>query len=125
MKALPTLAVDVVCILVFAIVGRSSHAEATDLVGTAQTAWPFLAGLAAGTVVGRTWRRPTALRSGVAAWAGALVGGMVLRVVSGATVQLSFVVVAAIVLAVFLVGWRALYRVVQRRRTRRTGHAAA
>jgi Protein of unknown function (DUF3054) len=40
MQILPAIAVDVICILIFAIVGRSSHQETTDLLGVAQTAWP-------------------------------------------------------------------------------------
>ena len=51
MQILPAIAVDVICITVFAIVGRSSHQEATDLLGVAHTAWPFLAGC----LVGRSW----------------------------------------------------------------------
>src|SRR6476660_6227747 len=107
MQILPAIAVDVICILVFAIVGRSSHQEATDLLGVAHTAWPFLAGCLLGTLIGRTWRRPYALRSGVAVWLGPVIGGMALRVLTGAGVQLSFIIVASIFLAVFLIGWRA------------------
>ena len=96
MQILPAIAVDVICILIFAIIGRSSHQEANDLLGVAHTAWPFLAGCLLGTVIGRTWRRPYALRSGVAVWLGTVIGGMALRVLTGAGVQLSFIIVASI-----------------------------
>ena len=74
-QILPAIAVDVICILVFAIVGRSSHQEATDLLGVAHTAWPFLVGCLLGTLIGRTWRRPYSLISGVAVWLGTVIGG--------------------------------------------------
>ena len=43
-------------------------------------------------------------------WLGTVVGGMLLRAATGGGVQLSFVLVAATVLAVFLLGWRLLAR---------------
>jgi hypothetical protein len=118
MQILPALAVDVICILVFAIIGRSSHQEATDLLGVAHTAWPFLAGCLMGTVLGRTWRHPLSLRAGVAVWLGTVIGGMILRVLTGAGVQLSFVLVASCVLALFLIGWRAGLRLIQHARAK-------
>jgi peptidoglycan/LPS O-acetylase OafA/YrhL len=118
MQILPAIAVDVICILIFAILGRSSHQETTDLLGVAHTAWPFLAGCLAGTLIGRTWRHPVSLKSGVAVWLGTVIGGMVLRVLSGAGVQVSFLVVASCVLALFLIGWRAGLRLIQHARAR-------
>jgi hypothetical protein len=74
MQILPAIAVDVICILVFAIVGRSSHQEATDLLGVAhRLALPRRMPL--GTLAGRTWRRPYSLISGVAVWLGTVIGG--------------------------------------------------
>jgi peptidoglycan/LPS O-acetylase OafA/YrhL len=113
MQILPAIAVDVICILVFAIVGRSSHQEATDLLGVAHTAWPFLAGCLLGTLIGRTWRRPYDLASGVAVWLGTVIGGMTLRMLTGAGVELSFVLVASIVLGLLILGWRAGLRLIQ------------
>jgi Protein of unknown function (DUF3054) len=118
MRILPAIAVDVICILIFAIVGRSSHQEVTDLLGVAQTAWPFLAGCLIGTVIGRTWRHPFALKSGVAVWLGTVIGGMTLRVVTGAGVQLSFIIIASCVLALLLIGWRAGLRLIQHARAK-------
>jgi peptidoglycan/LPS O-acetylase OafA/YrhL len=115
----PALAVDAICILVFAIVGRTSHGEASDLSGVLRTAWPFLAGCLAGMLVGRVWRQPTSLAAGWVVWVGTVLVGMALRVLSGDTIQFSFVVVAAVVLGVLLVGWRAGYRLVHGARARR------
>jgi peptidoglycan/LPS O-acetylase OafA/YrhL len=120
MQILPAIAVDVICILVFAIVGRSSHQETTDLLGVAHTAWPFLVGCLLGTLIGRTWRHPYLLRSGVAVWLGTVIGGITLRWLTGGGVQLSFVLVVSCVLAVFLIGWRAGLRLIQHARARTT-----
>jgi hypothetical protein len=118
MRILPAIAVDVICILIFAIVGRSSHQEATDLLGVAHTAWPFLAGCLVGTLIGRTWRHPYSLKSGGAVWLGTVVTGMTLRLLTGAGVSLSFVIVASCVLALFLLGWRAGLQLIQHARAR-------
>ena len=53
-----------------------------------------------------------------------VVVGMALRLLTGAGVQLSFVVVTAIVLGVLLLGWRALWTLVQRAR-HRSGQSTA
>ena len=107
---------DGVAILTFATVGRLSHAEELSLPGVLGVAWPFLVGGAVGTLVGRTWRRPTAVASGVCVWLSTVAGGMLLRWASGGGVQPSFVVVAGVTLAVFLVGWRAAYGLLRSRR---------
>ncbi len=113
------LAADVICILVFAIVGRSSHGETTALVGVLDTAWPFLVGGAVGSLV-RVRSDAFALRAGAATWLGAVVLGMVLRAVTGAGVAPSFVVVTVVVLGLMLLGWRGVLLLVHRGRLRRT-----
>ena len=95
---------------VFAVIGRISHGESAGPLGIWHTAWPFLTGTAVGTIAARAWRRPGSLAAGVVIWACTVAGGMVLRVLSGNTIAVSFVVVAAISLAVPLLGWRAICR---------------
>jgi hypothetical protein len=113
------LAADVACVLAFAALGRSSHEEGATVAGTLEVAAPFLVGLGAAWIAARAWRRPVALATGVQAWAGTLVVGMVLRNLAfDRGTPASFVVVAAIVLAALIVGWRAL-RVPVAARTRR------
>ena len=103
------LTVDVVVLLVFAAIGRGSHAESLDAAGVLQTAWPFVAGAAVGWLVARAWRRPLALwPTGVSTWLGALVVGMLLRRLVGEGTAWDFVAVATGFLAVFLLGWRLL-----------------
>ncbi len=116
---------DVVLVLVFAASGRSSHAEALTPLGVLTTAWPFLAGLALGWAVSRSWRAPLLIwPHGVAIWAITVAGGMVLRIATGDTAQLAFIIVASIVLAVFLLGHRLLARLVVRRRTKQNRSGA-
>jgi hypothetical protein len=114
-KAGVALLADVVFVLVFAAIGRHNHEESSALVGIAKTAWPFLVGLALGWVAMRAWRRPTAIwPEGAVVWVSTVAAGMVLRVVSGADTAFSFIVVATIVLGVFLLGWRAVVRLLHR-----------
>ncbi len=108
----PALAapVDIVLVLVFAAVGRSSHAESGAVLGVLATAAPFLLGVAAGWG-GVRWRSgawPARVGHGVTVWLAAVVVGMLVRAVAGAGVAASFVVVATLVLGVLLVGWRVL-----------------
>jgi FtsH-binding integral membrane protein len=106
---------DVLCVLVFVIIGRDSHAKGESLAGIASTSWPFLCGLAAGWAASRG-RKPLALRpTGIIVWLCTVALGMVLRVVSGQGTAIAFIVVALAFLGLFLLGWRALGRLVARR----------
>lgn len=112
--------IDVVLVLTFAAIGRGSHGESV-LGGLAGTAWPFLLGLLVGWVGAGLGARgafaPTRLvPAGVLIWIGTLVVGMLARVVSGQGTAISFIIVAGIVLAVFLLGWRAVVAAWARRR---------
>ena len=103
------LVVDAVLVVVFAVVGRSSHAEGLDVAGVWGTAWPFLAGLGVGWLTARAWRHPLAVwPTGVIVWAATLVVGMLLRLVTGQGTAVAFIVVAMLTLAVLLLGWRAI-----------------
>ncbi|MBF4462841.1 MULTISPECIES: DUF3054 domain-containing protein [unclassified Rathayibacter] len=111
------LAFDAVLVLVFALIGRASHEEDLTAVGVLTTLWPFLAALLLGWVVSRSWQTPERIvPSGLVVWAVTVAGGMVLRAASEQGVQLGFVVVTAVVLGMFLLGRRALARVLARRR---------
>jgi hypothetical protein len=114
-RTLTALFADIVCVLVFCTIGRRSHAEGLTVAGIAETAWPFLAGTAAGWLLIRGWRRPfTVIPTGVAVWICTVVGGMLLRKATSAGVQTSFVVVASIVTAVLLLGWRSVAALIRR-----------
>ena len=106
------LAADAVCIAVFCAIGRRSHEEGITVGGVASTAWPFLAGAAVGWLVARAWRRPLALApTGVVIWLCTVVVGMLLRRFGASGpdhgTAPSFIVVASLVTAALLLGWRA------------------
>lgn len=109
--ALAALTADIACLVVFATIGRRTHAEGLTLIGIADTAWPFVAGAVAGWLLVRGWRRPTAIApTGVTVWACTVVVAMMLRRVTGEGTALSFVVVASLVTGVLMLGWRAAAR---------------
>ncbi|GAA5229592.1 DUF3054 domain-containing protein [Arthrobacter cryoconiti] len=111
---------DFVLVLVFAVSGRASHAESLSIGGVAWTAWPFLAALLLGWLVTRNWRSPILLwPNGVCIWLITLAGGMALRVLSGETAAIPFVIVATLVLGLFLLGHRIITALVIRSTTRR------
>lgn len=130
-RAAAALALDAALVVAFAAIGRASHDDGgTGVlgeggVGLATTAWPFLAALGVGWLVALAWRRPSApLRTGVPVWLVTIVGGMLLRALSGQGTALPFVVVATLALLALLVGWRLLASLVRggsERRSRTVG----
>jgi FtsH-binding integral membrane protein len=101
------VAADVIAVVVFATIGRANHHEKVGLHGVWHTAWPFLVGTALGLAVTAYSRiAPTSVRAGVRVWVWTVVIGLVIRSATGAGIAAAFIVVAAIVLGAFLVGWR-------------------
>ena len=123
-----TALADVVCVVAFAMGGRSSHEEANTLVGVAETAWPFLVGLAVGWVLLLAAPRPGgARRNPVSVFpAGCLLAltswglGMALRLLTDQGASGAFPLVAAAFLALTLIGWRAVVALVSRRGPQRS-----
>ena len=108
---------DAALLLLFVVIGRASHGE--GLWGVLDTWWPFLTGLVVAWLLLMARRRPLRIFwTGVGVWLITVVVGLLLRIVSGQGVQLSFVIVTFLVLGVFLLGWRAIALLVQRRRRR-------
>lgn len=111
------LAVDVVLVLLFAGLGRSTHS--LDAAGLLLTAWPFLTGVLLGWVVWRVHRDPFVVwPRGVALWLTTVAVGMGLRLLVGEGTAPSFVLVTLAVLAVFLLGPRALVLLLRAVRSR-------
>ncbi len=108
-------AVDIAAVLLFVVLGRRSHDEGSAVMGTLATAWPFVVGVGLGWAVraglsrGRAGSRwaGTSARTGIVVLAGAVIGGMALRRLTGGGTPVSFVLVASSFLALFLLGWRA------------------
>ena len=110
---------DALLVLVFVLIGRASHDE-NPVLGALVTYWPFAVGLVIGWVASRGWKAPLALaRTAVPIWVCTVAIGMLLRAASLQGIQLSFVIVTTVVLAVFLVGWRAIARLARGIRSRR------
>lgn len=117
MRFVPAFIVDAVLVLVFAVIGRASHGESPG--GFLITAWPFIVALLVGHVVAALLparpRRPWSLGWGAVVWLVTVVGGVLLRVATGDTAQIAFIIVTTLVLGVFLVGWRAAAAFLRRR----------
>jgi Protein of unknown function (DUF3054) len=113
--ALAALATDVVCVVVFATIGRRSHAEGLTVTGIGETAWPFLTGTGVGWLLARGWRRPqSVVRTGVVIWVCTVAVGMLLRKATSQGTAPSFIVVASLSTAVLLLGWRVAARLMTR-----------
>ncbi|MCW0214544.1 MAG: DUF3054 domain-containing protein [Pseudonocardia sp.] len=114
------LVADAVAVIVFAAIGRSSHAEADSVAGLVGTAAPFLVGLAAAWASPWVRANPQGLRAGAVVLAGTVVLGLGLRAAFLQRLPLSFAVVATLALAVLLLGWRGLSMLVARVSARRS-----
>jgi hypothetical protein len=122
-KKLVPFVIDAVLVIAFCVIGRNSHHEGVISAGLFRTLWPFAVGLLLGWAVavairGRVDARELDARelwpTGVSVWLCTLIGGMVLRVISGQGIEPSFVLVATAVLALFLLGWRAGWKALGR-----------
>jgi len=100
---------DLVAVLVFVAIGRSAHAHGLNVGGMASTAWPFVAGLAAGWgTVSFRHTPPLSLRGGLVVCLATVAVGMLLRVVAGQGTAVAFIVVALAFLGATMCGWRLL-----------------
>ncbi|GAA0996260.1 DUF3054 domain-containing protein [Nocardiopsis tropica] len=129
-------AVDAVLVVLFGTIGRFNHGESLSPAGIGETAWPFLLALAVGWAFAyvlsairghepgqaQTFAPGRVFPEGVIIWVSTVAVGMTARgLLTNDGVQVSFVIVAAIVLAVFLLGWRAIAQVVLSRRSAAVG----
>jgi len=107
---------DTAWVMIFVLIGRASHVKGESLAGIASTSWPFLCGLAAGWALSFWWARARpgwvlAVRpAGVVVWLCTVALGMALRVIAGQGTAPAFIVVALVFLGLFLLGWRAAWR---------------
>lgn len=107
---------DLLAVLVFAALGRRSHAEVVDAYGVLTTAAPFLLGLLLGWLAVRVWHAPLRLPVGVAVWAGIVMVGLGVRAAFTHRLPLTFALITAATLALFLLGWRAVAHLIARSR---------
>jgi hypothetical protein len=105
---LPPLLADLVCVLVFAAAGKSSHEAGESGWVVAAIVWPYAVAVAlahAGLVgIGRRTRR--VWPEGGLVLAATYVLGMLLRGLSGRGLAVGFLVVAAVFLTLTMLGWR-------------------
>lgn len=106
-KALAVV-LDAVLVLVFATIGRRSHAHGITLGGVLETAAPFLVGTAAGWLLASVTldAAPRSWQFGAVVVVSAVVVGMLLRKLAAAGTAPSFIVVATLFLTATLIGWR-------------------
>ena len=117
---------DLASVVLFVALGRRSHQEVGSIRGTIEVAAPFLISLTAGWACVQAWRRPADLRIGIVVWAVTFGLGMILRnMLFDRGTAGSFVIVAGMFLALFLIGWRLVAAVVLRRRASGDPDAAA
>jgi hypothetical protein len=105
------LAGDLICFLVFALLGLRSHEDGITLVGVVRAATPFQAGwLIAGFVPAFHESRSAHRRTGVLRrWAPAWVIGLALRsLLFDRSFEVSFAVVAFIANGLLLLLWRSV-----------------
>ena len=98
---------DVVCIVLFVIIGRRNHGSSADAEGVLRTAAPFLIALGGAWIGARAWREPRSLLTGTVLWVVTVVVGLGMRRYAfGDGIATPFVVVATIVIGLLLVGTR-------------------
>lgn len=104
---------DLACVLALATGGLAAHSPGEGVLRLLYVAWPFAAGALVGWLVTRAWRRPWRLwPTGVVVWGCAWALGVLLRVLTGQGVAPAFQLVSFGVLAVTLLGWRAVVALV-------------
>jgi len=116
-----TIVIDAALVVVFCVLGGLSHSlgEPDAVARIVFSIWPFLAALIVVHAVAlATNVDASRVVPGTLVWLVTFGGGMALRALTGQGTAWAFVIVAAVTLAVFLIGWRLINVVVQRRRPR-------
>lgn len=108
---------DLICVVAFVAAGIESHSDSDSFI---KVAAPFIAALAVAWLVAAPLRAPETLRAGAVIWLVTLVGGMLLRRVTGEGTAAAFILVASLFLAVTMLGWRGVRELVVRRRQPQT-----
>lgn len=116
-----TIVIDAALVVVFCVLGGLSHSlgEPDAVPRIVFSIWPFLAALIVVHAVAlATNVDASRVVPGTLVWLVTFGGGMALRALTGQGTAWAFAIVAAVTLAVFLIGWRLINVVVQRRRSR-------
>jgi cytochrome bd-type quinol oxidase subunit 1 len=101
---------DALCVITFVVIGTRNHDTDTGVSGVLYVAAPFWIAMVLGWFVSHARRNPFAVSVGTQTWIVTLVIGMMLRnLVFDRGTATSFMIVAAIFLAVTMLGWRAIF----------------
>lgn len=112
--------IDTAVITLFVAIGQREHDQDTGAANFLDTAMPFYLGLLVAWLLVRTWRRPVKWTTGLLMWPIVLLVGMLTRsLVFDDGTATAFVIVATGFIGAFLVGWRAVFQAVVRRRSAR------
>ncbi|CAQ04126.1 DUF3054 domain-containing protein [Corynebacterium urealyticum] len=107
---------DLLALLIFALLARLAHDDGSgfSVLRWLDTAWPFMLGAAIVWVILRATGAGAAgfsLRTGVFVWLGSLVAGLGIWGIRNAAVpHWSFILVATLMSALLLFGWRGIAR---------------
>ena len=118
LRAAGVFTADLVAVVVFVLLGRSSHGEDEALRAVLVTLWPFLSGMLLGWLVLLLTRlRPSGYPAAAVLVLATVSVGMVLRhTISHDGTPVSFVIAASTFLTILYLGWRAVADLVRRRR---------
>lgn len=105
---LPAVLADLACVLVFAYAGKSSHEAADSDWVVLAIVWPYASAVVLAYLALLLRRRhpDRVWPEGAVVVAVTYVLGMLLRVVSGRGIAVGFLVVAAVSMALTMLGWR-------------------
>jgi hypothetical protein len=110
----PAAVADAVAVLAFTLIGIASH-DGSLVAAFGRVVWPFALAAALGWVITRAWLDPTRIwPTGVLIWFITVLGGLLLRGVSGQGLAWSFTLVTAVFLAITMLGWRTLVTALRR-----------
>ena len=110
------VAIDLVLIVIFALLGRREHEHGLSLGGILWTALPFLIGYAIVTLASRPWKTINSLwPTGILIWIGTVALGIALRLAFNDTAAVAFIIVATLVLGLFLLGRRLVTGLIAKR----------
>lgn len=110
------VAIDLLLIVIFALLGRREHEHGLSLGGILWTALPFLIGYVIVTLASRPWKTINNLwPTGLLIWIGTVALGIALRLAFNDTAAVAFIIVATLVLGLFLLGRRLVTGLVAKR----------
>lgn len=108
-RSLGALVGDLLVVLLFVAIGFVQHGTPLTSQNIVLVGWHFAVGVLLGHLAIRAWNAPFRIwPHGVFVWAITLAAGMALRTLFSAGTEVSFVIVTAVVLAVGMLGWRAV-----------------